>query len=164
MRKILLFFLLLAFFSLPFLSCSSFLDLFQSRSWYNNDYANYPTTSVSKYRINNGFIFPEGTHVYNIMTSLDFDSLTCNKTSVTKSLSYNNGNCSNIKMSYSKEGTIETRTITVKVKEKQTVFDEEKNMDTEITVEKDYSYTFIFDKYDGIIKDETSKQQLELLK
>lgn len=159
-----IFFCLIVFCSLAFIGCSSFVDLFQSRSWYNNDYADYPTTFVSKYRVTNGFIFPENTHVYNIMTSLDFDSVTCNKTKASNSISYNNGNCSNIKMSYSKDGTVETRTIIVKVKETQTVFDEDTNMDTEIIIEKDYSYTFIFDKYDGIIKDETLKQQLELLK
>ena len=162
MKRLCLVFVII--FSLLFMSCESFLDLFQSKSWYDNDYADYPTTSVSEYRVTNGFVFPEGTHVYNIMTALEFDSSTCNQTSVSKSISYNSGNCSNIKMTYKKEGNIETRIITVKVKENQIVFDEEKNMNTEISISKDYSYTFIFDKYDGIIKDETTVQQLKLLK
>ncbi len=134
MKKI-IFFMLIAFSSFSFFSCSGLFEFFQGTFNSASDYAAFPETDVSKYRINRGFCFPENTPPYDIITCLGG----INKQNSLTHFNYNDstgkvyGNTwTDVKISYSKEDDNEYYIVTI------------------YNSEDSFSFPFTFNLYEGV--------------
>lgn len=100
-----------------------------SYTWYSGNTKRFPTTAVDNFRVKNGFCFPEGTKAYDIMTCLGLgpgDNRTLDYSKVSSNI------YPYIKFTSLIEGDTKNCCITIY-----------NNTDS-------YSYSFTFNKYEGI--------------